>query len=53
MFSKLKARQNAVKDAKNNIPGKNDPQFSQFEQELMAMARNEARQITSAYGPKL
>ena len=53
MYSKLKARQNAVKDAKNNLPGKNDPQFSQFEQELMAMARNGARQIISSYSPKL
>jgi len=53
MFSKIKARQNALKDAKNNIPGKNDPQFSQFEHEMMAIARNEARQITSSYGPKL
>jgi len=53
MYSRLKARQNAVKDAKNNLPGKDDSQFSQFEKELMAMARNEARQITSSYGPKL
>ncbi len=53
MYSRWKARQNAVKDAKNNLPGKDDPQFSQFEKELMAMARNDARQITSSYGPKL
>ena len=53
MYSRLKARQNAVNDAKSNLPGKDDPQFSQFEKELMAMARNEARQITSSYGPKL
>ena len=53
MYSKFKARQNAVRDAKNNLPGKDDQQFSQFEQELMAMARNDARQITSSYGPKL
>lgn len=53
MFSRLKARQNAVNDAKKNLPDKDDPQFSQFEKELMAIARNEARQITSSYGPKL
>jgi hypothetical protein len=53
MVSRLKARQNAVKDAKNNIPGREDPSFSQFEQELMAMARSEARQVTAEYGPKL
>ena len=53
MYSKAKAKQNAIKDAKNNLPGRDDPNFSQFEQELMAMARNEARQVTSVYGPKL
>jgi hypothetical protein len=53
MYSKLRARQNAIRDAKNNLPGRGDPQFSPFEKELMAMARHEARQITSSYGPKL
>ncbi len=53
MYNRLKARRNAVSDAKNNIPGRDDPNFSQFEQELMAMARNEARQVTASYGPKL
>ena len=53
MYSRLKARQNAVNDAKKNIPGRDDPNFSQFEHELMAMARNEARQVTAEYGPKL
>jgi hypothetical protein len=53
MYSKLRARQNAIRDAKNNLPGRADPQFSPFEKELMAMARHEARQITSSYGPKL
>ncbi len=53
MYSRLRARQNAIKDAKNNLPGRADPQFSPFEKELMAMARYEARQITSSYGPKL
>jgi len=53
MYSRLKARQNAIRDAKNNLPGRNDPQFSAFENELMAMARYEARQITSLSGPKL
>jgi hypothetical protein len=53
MYSKLRARQNAIRDAKNNLPGRADTQFSPFEKELMAMARHEARQITSAYGPKL
>jgi len=53
MHSKLRARQNAIRDAKNNLPGRADPQFSPFEKELMAMARHEARQVTSAYSPKL
>jgi len=53
MYTKMRARQNAIRDAKNNLPGRGDPQFSPFEKELMAMARHEARQITSAYGPKL
>jgi hypothetical protein len=53
MYSKGKVRRNAVIDAKNNIPGVTDPNPSQFEQELMAMARNEARQVTSKFGPKL
>jgi len=53
MYSKLRAKQNAIRDAKNNLPGRADPQFSPFEKELMAMARHEARQITSSYGPKL
>jgi hypothetical protein len=42
-----------MKDAKNNLPGRADPNFAPFEKELMAMARHEARQITSAYGPRL
>ncbi|NIQ39557.1 MAG: hypothetical protein GTN81_13345 [Proteobacteria bacterium] len=53
MYSKLEARRNALKDAKNNIPGRDDPNFSQFEQEMMAMARNQARQVTAESGPKL
>ena len=53
MHGRLTAWRNAVKDAKRNLPGKADPNFSQFEQELMAMARNEARQVTAVYGPKL
>lgn len=53
MYSRLSARLNAIRDAKNNLPGRGDPQFSSFEKELMAMARHEARQITSAYAPKL
>jgi len=53
MYTRFKARQNAVNDAKKNIPGRDDPNFSQFEQELMAMARNEARQVTAEYGPEL
>ena len=43
MVSKFKAWRNAVKDAKNNIPGRDDPNFAQFEQELMAKARGKAR----------
>jgi hypothetical protein len=53
MYSRLKARKNAVKDAKKNLPGRDDPNFAQFEQELMAMARYEARQVTAVCGPKL
>ncbi len=53
MYSRSKVKQNAVVDAKNNIPGVTDPNPSQFEQEMMAMARNEARQVTSKWGPKL
>ncbi len=53
MYSKLKARKNAIKDAKKNLPGRDDPNFAQFEQELMAMARYEARQVTTVCGPKL
>jgi hypothetical protein len=53
MYSRLTAWQNATSDAKNNLPGRSDPQFSSFEKELMAMARNEARQITSSYSPQL
>ncbi len=50
---KKKVHQNAKIDARNNIPAINDPQPSQFEQEMMAMARHEARQVTSKYGPVL
>ena len=53
MYSRLKARKNAIKDAKKNLPGRDDPNFAQFEQELMAMARYEARQVTAVCGPKL
>lgn len=53
MYKKSQVRQNAKIDAKNNIPAINDPNPSQFEQELMAMARHEARQVTSKYGPLL
>jgi len=53
MYKKRQVQQNAKVDAKNNIPGINDSNPSQFEQELMAMARHEARQVTSKYGPKL
>jgi len=53
MVSKFKAWRNAVKDAKNNIPGRDDPNFAQFEQELMAMARNKARQVAAKFAPKL
>ena len=53
MYKKSQVGQNAKIDAKNNIPGINDENPSQFEQELMAMARHEARQVTSKYGPQL
>jgi hypothetical protein len=53
MYNKKTVHQNAVVDAKNNIPGIDDKNPSQFEQELMAMARHEARQVTSKYAPIL
>jgi hypothetical protein len=53
MYTKKEVQQNAVTDAKNNIPGINDPNFSQFEQECMAMANNEARQVMAKYEPQL
>jgi hypothetical protein len=53
MYSKKQVRKNAIIDAKNNIPGRDDQKFSQFEQECMAMAKNEARQVMARYEPKL
>jgi hypothetical protein len=53
MYSKKEVQQNAVIDAKNNIPSIDDPNFSQFEQECMAMANNEARRIMTKYEPQL
>jgi hypothetical protein len=53
MYSKKEVQQNAITDAKNNIPGRDDPNFSQFEQECMAMANNEARQVMAKYEPQL
>ena len=53
MYKKSQVRQNAKIDAKNNIPAINDPNPSQFEQEMMAMARHEAWQVTARFAPKL
>jgi hypothetical protein len=53
MYSKKEVQQNASIDAKNNIPSRDDMNFSQFEQECMAMANNEARQIMTKYVPQL
>ena len=53
MYSKKEVQQNAIVDAKNNIPSRDDMNFSQFEQECMAMANNEARQIMTKYEPQL
>jgi hypothetical protein len=53
MYTKKEVAQNAITDAKNNIPGRDDPNFSQFEQECMAMANNEARQVMARYEPQL
>jgi len=53
MYSKKEVQQNAIVDAKNNIPSRDDQNFSQFEQECMAMANNEARQIMTKYEPQL
>ena len=53
MYSKKEVQQNAIVDAKNNIPSSDDPNFSQFEQECMAMANNEARQVMAKYEPQL
>lgn len=53
MYSKKEVQQNAIVDAKNNIPSRDDTNFSQFELECMAMANNEARQIMTKYEPQL
>jgi len=53
MYNKKEVEQNAVVDAKNNIPGRDDTNFSQFEQECMAMANNEARQQMTKNEPQL
>jgi len=53
MYSKKEVRKNAIIDAKNNLPSIDDPNFSQFEQECMAMANNEARKIMTKFEPKL
>lgn len=53
MYSKKEVQQNAIVDAKNNIPSRDDTNFSQFEQECMAMANNEARQVMTKYEPQL
>jgi hypothetical protein len=53
MYSKKEVQQNAIVDAKNNIPSRDDTNFSQFEQECMAMANNEARQMMTKYEPQL
>ena len=53
MYTKKEVQQNAIIDAKNNIPTRDDPNFSQFEQECMAMANNEARQVMAKYEPQL
>ena len=53
MYSKKEVRQNASIDAKNNIPSRDDPNFAQFEQECMAMANNEARQVMAKFEPQL
>jgi hypothetical protein len=53
MYTKKEVKQNAIVDAKNNIPSRDDTNFSQFEQECMAMANNEARQVMTKYEPQL
>jgi hypothetical protein len=53
MYNRREVRQNAKIDARNNIPERDDPNPSQFEQELMAKARHQARQVTSKYAPQL
>ncbi len=53
MYSKKEVKQNAVVDAKNNIPSRDYTNFSQFEQECMAMANNEARRIMTKCEPQL
>jgi hypothetical protein len=53
MYTKKEVRENAIVDAKNNLPSSNDPNFSQFEQEMMAMAKNEARQVKAKFEPEL
>ncbi len=53
MYTKKEVRENAIVDAKNNLPASDDPNFSQFEQEMMAMAKNEARQVKTKHEPEL
>ncbi|CAB1058638.1 hypothetical protein D1BOALGB6SA_3394 [Olavius sp. associated proteobacterium Delta 1] len=53
MYTKKEVQKNAIVDAKNNIPSRDDPNFSQFEQECMAMANNEARQVMTKFEPQL
>ncbi len=53
MYSRSKVRRNAKIDGKKNFPDRDDPNFSPFELEVMAMARKAARQATAKYVPKL
>ena len=51
MYNRLKARKNAIKDAKKNLPGRDDPNFAQFEQGKFLAG--EVRCITALYFPLL
>jgi len=53
MYSRRKVKQNAKIDGKKNFPDRDDPNFSPFEMEVMALARKTARQATAKYVPKL
>lgn len=53
MYSRRKVKKNAKIDGKKNFPDRDDPNFSPFELEVMAIARKTVRQKTAKYAPQL